>query len=125
MRRTIHHRNNFLAFSLAADGVSCHTKNQTNKLPTLSSQSSAQSSKRIIMSFVPVPGYATTMRCVRQGTGAVVAKGDSVTVHAKGVVRETDKTFWSTKDPGQKPFTYTAGVGGVITGTRDDDARNV
>ena len=30
--------------------------------------------------------------------------------------RETDKKFWSTKDPGQQPFTYKAGVGGVIVG---------
>ena len=30
--------------------------------------------------------------------------------------RETDKKFWSTKDPGQQPFTYNAGVGSVITG---------
>ena len=45
-----------------------------------------------------------------------VAKGDTVTVHATGVVKETDKKFWSTKDPGQQPFTYQAGVGGVITG---------
>ena len=26
------------------------------------------------------------------------------------------KKFWSTKDAGQKPFTYQAGVGGVIKG---------
>ena len=26
------------------------------------------------------------------------------------------KKFWSTKDPGQQPFTYQAGVGGVIKG---------
>jgi hypothetical protein len=31
-------------------------------------------------------------------------------------VVETDKKFWSTKDPGQKPFAYQAGVGGVIKG---------
>ena len=37
-------------------------------------------------------------------------------VHATGIVQETDKKFWSTKDPGQKPFEYRAGVGGVITG---------
>jgi len=37
-------------------------------------------------------------------------------VHATGVVKETGKKFWSTKDPGQKPFTYQAGVGKVITG---------
>ena len=37
-------------------------------------------------------------------------------MHAKGTVAETSKVFWSTKDPGQKPFTYDAGVGAVITG---------
>merc|ERR1712020_243920 len=43
-------------------------------------------------------------------------KSRTVTVHATGVVKETGKKFWSTKDPGQKPFTYQAGVGAVITG---------
>lgn len=42
--------------------------------------------------------------------------GDTVTVHATGVVEETTKTFWSTRDAGERPFTYQAGVGGVITG---------
>ena len=37
-----------------------------------------------------------------------VAKGTSVA--------ESQKKFWSTKDAGQQPFTYKAGVGGVITG---------
>jgi FKBP-type peptidyl-prolyl cis-trans isomerase len=37
-------------------------------------------------------------------------------VHATGVVVETGKKFWSTKDPGQEPFRYQAGVGEVITG---------
>ena len=46
----------------------------------------------------------------------IIAKGDTITVHATGVVKETDKKFWSTKDPGQQPFTYNAGVGSVITG---------
>jgi FKBP-type peptidyl-prolyl cis-trans isomerase len=27
-----------------------------------------------------------------------------------------NKTFWSTKDAGQQPFAYKAGVGGVIVG---------
>ena len=39
-----------------------------------------------------------------------------VTVHATGVVKETGKRFWSTKDPGQQPFSYQAGVGQVIKG---------
>ena len=68
--------------------------------------------------FAPIPGYATTRRTVVQGTGAEVAKGDTVTVHAKGTVAETSKVFWSTKDPGQKPFTYDAGVGGVMAPPR-------
>ena len=45
-----------------------------------------------------------------------VGKGNTVTVHATGVVAETGKQFWCTKDAGQQPFTYQAGVGGVITG---------
>ena len=45
-----------------------------------------------------------------------IAKGDTITVHATGIVKETDKKFWSTKDPGQQPFTYNAGVGSVIAG---------
>lgn len=67
-------------------------------------------------SFAPIPGFATTMRVVRPGSGPTVTKGDTVVVHARGVVRETNAKFWSTKDPGQKPFEYRAGVGAVITG---------
>ena len=47
----------------------------------------------------------------RSHTTNQVKAGDTVTVHATGVVKETDKKFWSTKDPGQQPFTYQAGVG--------------
>ena len=42
--------------------------------------------------------------------------GCTATVHAKGVIQETGKKFWSTKDPGKQPFSYQAGVGGVIKG---------
>ena len=64
-----------------------------------------------------IMGYETKMLIVKKGkAGAVVSKGDKVTVHATGIVKETDKKFWSTKDAGQQPFTYNAGVGGVITG---------
>lgn len=66
---------------------------------------------------VSIPGYQTTYDVVKPGGGSeVVAKGSTVTVHATGIVVETDKKFWSTKDAGQKPFTYQAGVGRVITG---------
>ena len=54
---------------------------------------------------------------VTEGAGdKVVAKNSKVKVHATGTVVETDKKFWSTKDKGQQPFEYTAGVGGVIKG---------
>merc|ERR1712166_707780 len=46
----------------------------------------------------------------------VASKGDTVTVHATGIVKQTDKKFWSTKDAGQQAFTYQAGVGKVIVG---------
>ena len=63
-----------------------------------------------------IPGYQTTYEILKHGDGNTVQKNKTVTVHATGVVKETGKKFWSTKDPGQKPFTYKAGVGAVITG---------
>mmetsp|Transcript_76217 Transcript_76217/g.247287 ORF Transcript_76217/g.247287 Transcript_76217/m.247287 type:complete len:118 (-) Transcript_76217:122-475(-) len=62
-------------------------------------------------------GYKTTYEILSPGTSrTTVNKGCNVTMHATGVVKETGKKFWSTKDPGQQPFAYQAGVGGVITG---------
>lgn len=66
--------------------------------------------------MVAISGYQTTYEIKQEGEGSPVKKGDTVTVHALGMVLETNKKFWSTKDQGQKPFTYQAGVGGVITG---------
>lgn len=63
-----------------------------------------------------IPGYETTYEVIKAGHGHKVVSGNIVTVHATGTVAETKKKFWSTKDPGQKPFTYTAGAGSVITG---------
>ena len=67
-----------------------------------------------------ISGFQTTYKVLKQGDAGspVVTKGASVTVHATGVVVETSKKFWSTKDPGQQPFQYTAGVGQVITGCK-------
>lgn len=66
-----------------------------------------------------VPGFKTTYDVIKPGSGKLVSKGATVAVHATGnVLSESgDATkFWSTKDPGQQPFTYQAGTGGVITG---------
>mmetsp|Transcript_39975 Transcript_39975/g.58783 ORF Transcript_39975/g.58783 Transcript_39975/m.58783 type:complete len:121 (+) Transcript_39975:65-427(+) len=64
-----------------------------------------------------IPGLKTTYVVKKAGSGSqVVQAKNTVTVHATGVVVETNKQFWSTHDKGQKPFTYQAGVGGVIVG---------
>ncbi|CAD7929917.1 unnamed protein product [Amoebophrya sp. A25] len=65
---------------------------------------------------VKLSGYDTTYSVLKGGSGAEVKRGATVTVHATGVVKESGKKFWSTKDPGQQPFTYQAGVGKVIVG---------
>ena len=44
----------------------------------------------------PIPGYETTKQTITAGSGPVVAKGDTVTVHATGIVEEGNKKFWST-----------------------------
>ena len=72
--------------------------------------------------FEALPGYETSVRVLVSSAGAsdadasIVKKGSGVTVHATGVVEQTGETFWSTKDPGQTPFSYVAGVGAVIVG---------
>jgi U3 small nucleolar RNA-associated protein 21 len=58
----------------------------------------------------------TTYEVLAEGEGKQVGKSDTVTVHATGIVKETGKKFWSTKDAGQQPFTYQAGVNKVIKG---------
>ena len=67
--------------------------------------------------MTPAPGCnGTTMRTITPDSGKEITKGSTATVHATGVVKESGQKFWSTKDPGQEPFTYQAGVGGVIKG---------
>lgn len=81
--------------------------------PTLSS-----AVRMMASDATPIKGFKTTYTILKDGdaAGPSVTKGSAVTVHATGVVVETGKKFWSTKDPGQQPFSYTAGVGMVITG---------
>ena len=67
--------------------------------------------------ILPIPGFKTTYQVVTEGSGgAAVRAGSRVTVHAAGTVKVTGKVFWNTRDPGQRPFSYQAGVGGVIVG---------
>merc|ERR1719282_1894779 len=66
--------------------------------------------------WTPIQGIETKYMTLAAGDGKEVVKGCKATVHATGTIEQTGKKFWSTKDPGQQPFTYSAGVGQVITG---------
>ncbi|XP_078360856.1 uncharacterized protein LOC144645231 [Oculina patagonica] len=54
---------------------------------------------------------------LRAGSGPRPNPGDTITVHCTGSLNTNPpKKFWSTKDPGQKPFSFQVGLGKVITG---------
>nr|XP_011461003.1 PREDICTED: peptidyl-prolyl cis-trans isomerase FKBP12 [Fragaria vesca subsp. vesca] len=55
---------------------------------------------------------------LRAGTGPKPVAGQKVTVHCTGYGKNGDlnQKFWSTKDPGQQPFTFKIGQGSVIKG---------
>ena len=55
-------------------------------------------------------------KILQAGSGATPTKGSTVTVHCTGYVTANNYKFWSTKDPGQKVFAFTIGVGQVIKG---------
>ncbi|KEP67748.1 UNVERIFIED_CONTAM: peptidyl-prolyl isomerase FKBP12, putative [Hammondia hammondi] len=65
------------------------------------------------------PLAALQHQVIKPGSGSALQRGQSATVHATGSVLKPDGTtqkFWSTKDPGQQPFTWQAGIGQVIAG---------
>nr|KJB27529.1 hypothetical protein B456_005G224600 [Gossypium raimondii] len=55
---------------------------------------------------------------IRPGTGPKPTPGQTVTVHCTGYGKNGDlsEKFWSTKDPGQQPFSFQIGKGSVIKG---------
>ncbi|KAH6813471.1 FK506-binding protein 12 [Perilla frutescens var. frutescens] len=55
---------------------------------------------------------------LRNGNGPKPAAGQKVTVHCTGFGKNGDLNlkFWSTKDPGQQPFSFEIGKGKVIKG---------
>ncbi|CAI5737576.1 unnamed protein product [Peronospora farinosa] len=59
-----------------------------------------------------------TKEILSAGTGPTPTKGASVTVHCTGYGKNRDlqEKFWSTKDPGQTPFTFNIGLQQVIKG---------
>ena len=52
---------------------------------------------------------------LEDGQGLNVPPGATVTVHCTGYGKNGNlkEKFWSTKDPGQEPFTFKIGVGSV------------
>ena len=63
-----------------------------------------------------IMGFTKTI--IRAGSGQLPRVGQQVTVHCTGFGKDRDLTqkFWSTKDPGQQPFTFAVGTGQVIKG---------
>eukprot|EP00560_Eucampia_antarctica_P002385 CAMPEP_0197834456 /NCGR_PEP_ID=MMETSP1437-20131217/22447_1 /TAXON_ID=49252 ORGANISM="Eucampia antarctica, Strain CCMP1452" /NCGR_SAMPLE_ID=MMETSP1437 /ASSEMBLY_ACC=CAM_ASM_001096 /LENGTH=112 /DNA_ID=CAMNT_0043439147 /DNA_START=65 /DNA_END=403 /DNA_ORIENTATION=+ len=59
-----------------------------------------------------------TKTILREGNGPKPSPGQKVTVHCTGFGKDNDlsKKFWSTKDPGQEPFSFQVGLGQVIKG---------
>ena len=59
-----------------------------------------------------------TKELLRAGNGTKPQRGQNVTVHCTGYGKHRDlgQKFWSTKDPGQQPFTFRVGQGEVIKG---------
>ncbi|XP_035223650.1 peptidyl-prolyl cis-trans isomerase FKBP12-like [Stegodyphus dumicola] len=53
---------------------------------------------------------------LRFGSGNIPQRGSTITVHCTGCLANPVKKFWSTKDPGQSPFTFQVGLGKVIKG---------
>jgi peptidylprolyl isomerase len=53
---------------------------------------------------------------LKEGNGVKPKTGQKVTVHCTGYGKNNDLNakFWSTKDPGQQPFTFEIGRGSVI-----------
>ena len=54
-----------------------------------------------------------TKQILKAGNGLKPQRGQSVTVHCTGFGKNRDlsQKFWSTKDPGQEPFTFKVGMG--------------
>ncbi|XP_043242756.1 peptidyl-prolyl cis-trans isomerase FKBP12-like [Amphibalanus amphitrite] len=54
---------------------------------------------------------------LQQGTGQRPNRGDTITVQCTGMLHgDPPKKFWSTTDPGQKPFSFQVGLQKVIAG---------
>ena len=74
-------------------------------------------SNRRCFATEPALPSGVSKELITAGDGALVESGQNVTVHCTGYGKNGDLQvpFWSTKDPGQGPFTFRVGQGEVIT----------
>lgn len=91
-------RYNIAATTAVATPIKAHTSffNRATPSPATPPPPSPNSQMK------ELPGYATKFETVLAGEGAAVSMGKRVTVHATGRIKESGKTFWSTRDPGQQ-----------------------
>lgn len=68
------------------------------------------------MKKISTMGFTKTL--LQAGTGAKPVRGQTVTVHCTGYGKNGDLSvpFWSTKDAGQEPFSFSVGMNQVIKG---------
>ncbi|XP_073126166.1 peptidyl-prolyl cis-trans isomerase FKBP12 [Henckelia pumila] len=66
----------------------------------------------------PIRAMGVEKEVLSNGSGSKLVSGQKVTVHCTGFGKNGDlsKKFWSTKDPGQTPFSFQLCQGKVIKG---------
>ena len=71
-------------------------------------------SRSLALVLCATMGFSKTI--IRAGNGVLPRRGQNVTVHCTGYGKNRNlaEKFWSTKDPGQEPFTFAVGMGQVI-----------
>lgn len=68
------------------------------------------------MAYTVQVSDGVTKEMIRPGNGNIPQRGSTITVHCIGCLANPFQKFWSTKDPGQSPFTFQVGLGKVIRG---------
>ena len=95
------------ASSSSASSSSSSSRSTTSITTTTNNREALQP----LLQKAPTRGF--TKEILRAGNGVKPKRGQSVTVHCTGFGKNHDlkEKFWSTHDPGQKPFTFNVGMG--------------
>lgn len=84
-------------------------------IPSASSATTISSNTQVTTEKAQARTMGYTKTVIKEGNGQRPEKGMYVTVHCTGYGKNRDMSqkFWSTKDPGQQPFTFRVGMGEV------------